>query len=61
MMSQSHRAEDATQNLLGLNLVEDLSDTNALRLDTGNSKIFLFLGEPPCCLRPVGEGDESNE
>lgn len=60
---QRDGAEDAAQRLGKVQLVENLSGTNTLRLDARNGQILLFLCEPTGSFRSVGhrhEGDERN-
>lgn len=58
---QGDRAEDATENFDGVDLVEHLGGPDTLRLDSGNGEILLFLAEPPGRLGTVGHGEKGND
>mgnify|MGYP006976744950 CR=1 FL=1 len=53
------RARDATEQLLPVHLVQNLSCADTLRLDAGDGEVLLFLGEPASGFRAVGEGEEA--
>lgn len=59
--SKSDRVENAGKQLLPVHLVEHLSSTDTLRLDTSNRQLALFRREPPRRLRTIGEREERNE
>lgn len=54
-------AEDAAEDLDGVELVQHLGGGDTLRLDPGDGEILLRLGEPLGGLGPVGQGDERDE
>lgn len=59
--AESHGGEDALENLLAVELVQNFGSSDSLRLDTRDCQVLFFLGKPFCGCRSVRHSDESNE
>jgi len=59
--SKSDRAEDTSQDLCHVDLVQDFRRSHTLRLDARNREIFLFLREPPGGGRAVSQSEEGDK
>lgn len=59
--AKSNRGEDAFEDLLAVELVEDFGGSDSLGLDTGNRQVFFFLRKPFGGCWSVGHSDEANE
>lgn len=59
--SQNDGIENATERLLPVKFIKDFVLANALRLNTCNGEVLLFLAEPPSSLWSICEGEERDE
>jgi hypothetical protein len=58
---KSHRAEDALEELGGINLIQDFGCPDTFRLHSCNSEVLLIFGQPFRRSWPIGQGEEGDE
>lgn len=51
---KGNRVQNTAEDFGSIELIQNVRGSNTLRLDTGNSKIFLLLSQPLCSSGPVG-------
>lgn len=59
--AQSDRRKDALEDLFAIKLVQNLSSSDSLGLDTRDSQILFFLREPSGRRWSVGQGEERDD